>query len=804
MADRGGGAPPPPADAALMVTTLADAVAAAHAAGVVHRDLKPANVLLTAGGTAKVGDFGLARRVGDDDGDESAALTASGARLGTPSYMAPEQALGRRDAVGPAVDVYSLGAILYEMLTGRPPFRGESPADTERQLIADDPVRPSRLNSRVPRDLETVCLTCLRKDPLRRYASAAALADDLRRYRRGEPIAARPTRAPERTVKWLQRHPAAAVALLSGTLAAAALFGGALWLTSARAATDRAAADDLAEASRLQRQAAYAEAEKAIDRAAARLGDGGPEPLRGRLAQARRDSALVNRLDDARMSQAASSNGVMAFRAADLGYQSAFQDAGLAVEGDAPDAVVARVRASDVAPALVTALDDWSFSTNSARRKQWLWQVCTRLDVGPDGDWRAKVRDPASYKDPALLARLVATAPVADGSVPFLIVFGMRLKEAGQDQLPLLTAVAGAHPSDFWANFALADDLKGRGEVLQSLRYYQAAVSLRPGVAAVRNNFGLALGQAKRFDEAIAQYRQTLRIDPTAIPTINNLGIALSGSGRHAEAIEQLREAVRRSPDNAILLAFLGNSQAAVGNDAEAVDAYRHSLALDPKLTTVHQSLRAVLGRVGSPEDVRSEWQSAVDAGPADHGAWDGYLEYCLYLGRDDEYRRARRLLLDRFGGLTDPHLCERTGRACLLLPVSGDELLRATALVDRAWASERQKRTWAYRYFMVAKALAEYRAGRADEAIAICTGEAASTLGPAPGLVAAMALQRKGNVTGAREALRKVKATFDTDAAGAGDRERWMYEILRREAEATIASADPATSRPATPDRGR
>jgi serine/threonine-protein kinase len=171
-----------------LVETLARAVQAAHEAGVVHRDLKPANVLLAADGTPKVTDFGLAKK--RDDG--SPELTASGAILGTPAYMAPEQASGDGKHVGPAADVWALGAILYELLTGRPPFRAATPFDTLLQVLSDIPEPPTRLRPGMPAELEAICLRCLEKKPARRYASAAELADDLQHFRDGLPLAVRP------------------------------------------------------------------------------------------------------------------------------------------------------------------------------------------------------------------------------------------------------------------------------------------------------------------------------------------------------------------------------------------------------------------------------------------------------------------------------------------------------------------------------------------------------------------------------------------------------------------------------------
>jgi hypothetical protein len=253
-------------EAAVLMAAVADAIEYAHQCGVIHRDLKPGNILLDQKGNPRVTDFGLAKKLEGDSG-----LTGSGQIMGTPSYMPPEQAGGKRAAVGPAADVYALGATLYALITGRPPFQAATAMDTVLQVVSDEPVPPRRLNASIPRDLETICLKCLEKESGRRYAGAAALAADLRRFLAGEPIAARPVTRLERLAKWARRKPTLAAAYTLGLLAVllGGLGGTAVWQWRAaeRARDVAKSAQAEAEGARDTARSAKAEAERQRDRA---------------------------------------------------------------------------------------------------------------------------------------------------------------------------------------------------------------------------------------------------------------------------------------------------------------------------------------------------------------------------------------------------------------------------------------------------------------------------------------------------------------------------------------------------------
>ncbi len=789
--------PSVPRKAAALLLPLAGGVAAAHAAGIIHRDLKPANILLELDGTPKIGDFGLSRRL-----DDASGLTMDGALIGTPSYMAPEQAAGAQDAVGPPADVYALGAILYELLTGRPPFRGETPAETARQVVHSEPMPPSRLNPRVPRDLEIICLKCLDKDPHCRYPSADALGADLRRFIDGEAIKAKPEGRVGRAWRRICRKPglsaaAAGAALLTITLAVVSL-----WLAAERndamrraiieqQTTEKAAEEDLRSMVSLMSRRQWAEARAALERAESRLGGRASAEFRKAIDGGHLDLKMVAHLDSIRMGLAKSVSGKLDVTAMEQSYSRAFHEFGLGGPYGDEDAVASRIRASNIRLALIETIDGWPVSAIDWDRKDWLLRVAMRAE-GERSGWIVEARDPKLRRSRAALERLIQAAPVADCPVSLLLSLADDLRRAGGDQIPFLMRIQHAQPGDFWVNLNLGNVLDVAGRRTEGMRFLQAAIAIRPDAAIGHYNLGQSLLLSGSPGEAVEYLRSSLSLDPSASASSYNLGCALRTVGRGDEAIEQFRAGLRLNPGSAWLHAGLADSLAAGSRDGDALAEYLAAVAIDPRLAIGQYGLRTTLMRLSRPEDAQEAWRASIEAAPKDFENLDGYAEFCLFLSHKDDYRDVRQYLLKQAETLDSSRVAERAGRACLLLPDSGEGTARAAALIDRAIAdTATPPPAWARPYFLLAKGLAEYRLGRFEASIKLLQGEAAHVMGPCPLLITAMARHRLGRTTEARESLEAAVRSHDWVKA-ADNREAWIYWILRREAESTVSGQEP------------
>jgi serine/threonine-protein kinase len=643
---------------------VAQTVAYAHARGVIHRDLKPTNVMVGAFGEVQVMDWGLAKVLprGSVEEDRSAgqvpehetviatARSASdsdrsraGSVLGTPAYMAPEQARGEVGRLDERADVFALGSILCEILTGKPAFTGRDSAEIQRRAARGD------LGDALGR-----LASCGAEGELPGLASECLAPEALDRPRDGGVVASRLTAyqaAMEKRVRLaeLERTAAAAradaerkarratVSLAAAILALVVVGGGgwALWAFQRQERLGRARAL-MAEAEALRHRAvetptdptAWPRASAAVDRAAEALrGTADPgtaahlRALRLRIdAEAKRGAAvrmLVATLEDIR----ASLDAVDDHRRVDAEFAAAFRRFGLDVDRAEPKRAGAELASSGAATEIATAIDVWAtirWELEGSWRR--LLEVARATDSDP---WRGALRARFGTQDSEELRRLVASSGSASQSVSTLHTLAVALRIAG-DRTRMKDVLRDArrrHPEDFWVNHALAASLWNQSTAKferpqEAIRFLSVSVALRPGSPSTHNSLGNALSDNAEFDAAVAEYREAKRLRPGWWLPYNNLGNALNATGQLDAAIAEFRAAIRLGPENAKPHIGLGNALKAKGNLDAAMPEYREAVRLAPDFSGARYNLGNALYHHGDIDSAIVELRAAIRLRP--------------------------------------------------------------------------------------------------------------------------------------------------------------------------------------------
>jgi serine/threonine-protein kinase len=607
---------------------VCQAVAFAHGKGVCHRDLKPQNIMVGAFQEVQVMDWGMARvrespaagapcAGGADLPDPSGQQTAvadetpvSSVGGGTPAYMPPEQASGQAERLDERADVFGLGAILVEILTGCPPYRGAGLEAVEQAVRGDLGDAFRRLDG-CGADPELIglakrCLAAERDErPRTAVEVAGAITDYLAgveaRLRAAELEAARATARAlvERRLRRVTAGLAAAMLLLG-------LVG--LWWLWQRADLVQAANRDLEKFEESLRAWKLPEARVALGSAEGRVAGGGPAELRQRVRQMRSWMTVVDELDEIRLLAATIVDGHIDYATADRDYAALFfRNRELAVEGEDPGLLAARIRNSPIWAQLVAALDDWANATEDPARQAWLLEVARTADRD---DWSDRLRQPAVWSNREKLEQLAQEADVTKLSPQLVVVLGRALRRGG-NPVPLLTAAQNRHPKDFWLNLHLGNTLRDAAPA-EAVGYYRAALALRQE-SAVYNNLGHAYVRLGQLDQAIAAYQAALHYNRNDYRSHYLLGVAYAKQKQWGQAIPAYRQALSLREDFTFAHYELGIALEALGQLDEAILAFREAIRCNKKHGDAHNRLGLAYLKKGQPEQAIAVYQQAID-----------------------------------------------------------------------------------------------------------------------------------------------------------------------------------------------
>jgi serine/threonine-protein kinase len=657
----------------------AQTLAYAHAKGVIHRDLKPANVMVGAFGEVQVMDWGLAkvlaaggiadeekasrahqvpedvttirtaRRTGSGVGTD----TEAGSLLGTPAYMPPEQANGDVANLDRRADVFGLGAILCEVLTGKPPYVGRSSEEVRRKACNGDLADATARLDACGADAELIALarSCLAAEASDRPKDAQAVADGLAAYLNGvqERLHQAELAEAEARAKAAEEAKRRRLTLaLAGTVLLALALGGGGYLyvknerDARQAQLTREVNDALNQATALREQAKaapvgraalFAQAREQVQRALALVENGQADAalaaqvrqLQADLDEEAKDRKLVAALDEARLAQAESAAGEPWFaleRAVPV-FREAFRAYGLPVGEGEPGAAAERIRQRPAAvqEAIFAALDEWDDLAGyriTEPHREWLRAVLAAAE--PEDAWGRQVRAARAEKDVAkrraALEKLAASADVSKVPARALARLAGRLDPAAR--VALLRRAQAQYPADFWVNHNLGQALRAvtPPERDAAVRFLTAAVALRPDSMGAHNNLGNALNAKGQVDEAIACYQKAIALDPKAALAHANLGNALRNKGQVDEAIACYRKAIALDPKAALAHANLGLALRNKGQVDEAIACYQKAIALDPKYATAHNNLGNALRDKGQVDEAIACYRKAIALDP--------------------------------------------------------------------------------------------------------------------------------------------------------------------------------------------